>query len=109
MAPFYKRLPSYAGGDTSFPCAASDDRSRLAKRVCCDGVRNSPVACRIGRLDCRTKGCAERRLLHADAARVRELCTFTSDQTLSDGVVPVRLRTHVQADACNAAVCAFAA
>src|SRR5581483_4214240 len=109
LAPSHKRPSSHVRSNSPFSCTATNDRSALEKRFRCGGVRNSSVACRIGRLDCGTKGCSERRLLHADAAGIRELCPFDPDQRLPGGVAPVCLRAHVQADARHSALRALAA
>src|SRR5439155_23224342 len=95
MASPYKCRPSYSVGDAPCSCAATDDPRGVAQRFCCSGVRNSSVACRIGCLDCRTKGCAERCLLHANTAGLRVLRAFTWGQPLSGRDICVRLWTHV--------------
>jgi len=59
-------------------------------------------------MDRRTQGRSERRFLHADAACLRVLRALTSGLTLSSRGIRLLLWPHVQTDAGNIAICAFA-
>ena len=67
VAPRRERQPAVSG-------VAAAHRRALAQRVCGGLVRAASAACRVGRLDRRTQGRAERVLLHADALGLRPLC-----------------------------------
>ena len=107
MASFYECPPPHHRGDPSFYRAAADDWRALAERFCCGRVRNSSVACGIGRMDSGTKRCAERCFLHAHIAGLCPLCARAIDQALFVCSSRICFRPHVQADAGHPAIRAF--
>ena len=107
MASFYQCPPAHCRGDPSFFRAAADDWRALAERFCCGRVRDSSVACGIGRMDSGAKGRAKRCFLHAHLARIRPLRARALDLALSVRSSRICFRPHVQADARDAPVCAF--
>ena len=104
MASFYECPPAHRRGDPSLFRAAADDWRALAERFCCDPVRNSSVACGIGRMDSGAKGRAKRCFLHANLARIRPLRARAIDLALSVRRSRICFRPHVQADARDAPV-----
>ena len=60
LAPRCEPAVSHAQCDAVVHPAGGNDGADVAQRVRGGTVRSAPVACGIGRLDCRAKGCVER-------------------------------------------------
>src|SRR6266576_2583159 len=78
--------------------------------MCCaqfDGrcpFRSPSFTRRIGRLDCRAKGCAFRTFLDSYYRWIREVCAKTERFPLSRGGVPFSVRVPVEVDGRNASI-----
>src|SRR5581483_705017 len=104
LAPFYKCLASYRSGHPSFSRAATNDARTVAERFCRRRVRHSSIARRIGGLDRREKGRPERRVFHADIARIHPLRDKTLPSSIRTRLCSSCLRPNGQAHACDRAL-----
>ena len=71
--PPHEHPPARGDHVASVPGVQSDDGPGGPQRARCGAVRRSPIAHRVGRLDRRTEGRAERPVLDADASRLGTL------------------------------------
>ena len=115
VAFFYARLPvvrykprldaSYKS--PSAPCkylaafcgSQENDRRTMAERICCSRLCPASDACRIGRVDYGTQGCAEHIVSAAYIGCLCQLCQTPQPGSLSADSVAVRIRPSCKTNA----------